>query len=59
MYDLNTRSQMEIVTDCQYKDFKFLSNRNADHKEVLIQIYSVHRKFLRVTKTHDYERLES
>ena len=25
---------------------------------VLIQILSVHRKFLRVPKSHDYERLE-
>ncbi len=46
--------QMKIVTDWPYKDMKFLSNGRADHKEVLIQIRSVHRKFLRVPKTQDY-----
>ncbi len=33
---------------------KFLSNGRADHKEVLIQIHSVHRKFLKVSKSYDY-----
>ena len=46
--------QMEIMTDRQFRDLKFLSNRRADHKEVLIQIRSVHRKFFRASKSHDY-----
>jgi len=33
--------------------------RREDRKGVLIQIRSVHRKFLRVPKTQDYERLEA
>jgi len=36
-----------------------VGHRRDDHKGVLIQIRSVHRKFLRVPKTQDYERLES
>ena len=36
------------------KCFDILSKRRADQNEVLIQIRSVHHKFLRVPKSHDY-----
>ncbi len=50
---------MQIITIGRWKYPDILSKRRADHNEVLIQIRSAHRKFLRVTKSHDYMRLES
>ena len=43
-----------ILTIWRWKYLDILSNRSAEHKEVLIQIRSVHRKFLRVPKSYDY-----
>ena len=45
---------MVIFTIWQWKYPNILSKRRADYKEVPVQIRSVHRKFLRVPKSHDY-----
>ena len=50
---------MVIFTIWQWKYPNTLPNGMTDQKKVLIQIRSVHRKFLRVTKSYDCRGLES